>query len=78
MKIVFLSKTTRPKYPWECSTSRFCEEYFGLKLMWYQKLMLSMLDCRDRFDRKFRPITYYARTLSGHRWLKAKSTTKRN
>ena len=70
MKMVFLSKAVR-KYPWECSTARFVTEYFGLRLKPYQKLMLHMMDLRDHFDKRFRPRTYYWRSITGPRGLRS-------
>lgn len=61
MKIVFLNRA--PKYPWGCSTAKFCEQYLGLKLKAYQRLMINTMDFRDNFDKRFRPLAYYQRAL---------------
>ena len=65
-----------PKYPWECSTAKFCEQYLGLKLKAYQReqylglklkayqrLMINTMDFRDNFDKRFRPLAHYQRAL---------------
>ena len=52
-----------PKYPWECSTAKFCEQYLGLKLKAYQSLMINTMDFRDNFDKRFRPLAHYQRAL---------------
>ena len=52
-----------PKYPWECSTAKFCEQYLGLKLKVYQSLMINTMDFRDNFDKRFRPLAYHQRAL---------------
>ena len=43
------------------SAAQFIEEVMGLKLLWYQKLMLSTLDARDRFEKKYLPYKYWFR-----------------
>ena len=41
----------------EMSTKKFLERY-GIKLKWYQKVYLFVYDLRNKFDKRFRPITY--------------------
>lgn len=42
------------------STNEFLRRY-GIKLKWYQKICLSFYDLRNKFDKKFRPVTYWLR-----------------
>ncbi len=44
----------------EMSTAELCE-YLGIRLLWYQKVFLLMLDKKDAFDKKFRPWVYHRR-----------------
>jgi len=39
------------------STKKFLERY-GIKLKWYQKIYLIFYDLRNKFDKRFRPMTY--------------------
>lgn len=43
------------------SSVSFIEDYFGIKLTWYQKLLLSLWDFRDRQIKRFFPLYYYFR-----------------
>lgn len=36
---------------------KFLERY-GIKLKWYQKIYLFFYDLRNKFDKRFRPVTY--------------------
>ena len=44
----------RNKYPWERSTAKFAEDYLGIKLKMYQKIMLNSMDFRNYYERRFR------------------------
>lgn len=39
------------------STKKFLKHY-GIKLKWYQKFYLTFYDLRNKFDKRFRPVTY--------------------
>ena len=39
------------------STKKFLEHY-GIKLKLYQKIYLFFYDLRNKFDKRFRPVTY--------------------
>ena len=39
------------------STKQFLKRY-GIKLKWYQKAYLFLYDLRNKFDKRFRPVTY--------------------
>lgn len=54
------------KYESECrykkmSTVRFLEEVYGVKLRWYQKLLILLMDIRDKFEKRYVPHRYYYR-----------------
>lgn len=76
MKVVKLTK-----HPYHCSTVKFAEEYLGIYLRPYQKLILYLMDFRDRFEwnlksllaanKKLRPPTFYARPTIDQRGLQS-------
>lgn len=54
------------KYESECryikmSTAKFLEEVCGIKLRWYQRLLMRIMDIRDKFEKRYIPHRYYYR-----------------
>ena len=43
------------------SSVQFVEEVMGIKLLWYQKVMLMALDARDKFEKRYLPYRYWFR-----------------
>lgn len=43
------------------SSVQFVEEVMGIKLLWYQKVMLMALDARDKFEKRYLTYRYWFR-----------------
>lgn len=43
------------------SSVEFAEEVLGVKLLWYQKLIMRALDARDKFEKRCLPYKYWFR-----------------
>lgn len=46
------------------SSVQFLEEVMGIRLRWYYKLMLRILDTRDNLEKKYLPYRYWFRYFS--------------
>lgn len=43
------------------SSVQFIEEVMGVKLLWYQKLMLTAFEKRDDFEKRYLPYRFWSR-----------------
>lgn len=58
------------KYLSECryrkmNTVKFAENVLGIKLYWYQKIFLNIMDINLNLQKQFFPSLYYSKYLRG-------------